>query len=483
MLTFGVLVKTKHCNGAVHLTNEPPFYFPLEPVYRSLLFKEELNLNFNDIAYATLLGALSGGLFEGIAQVTASGRGGSAALETGKFSADTDGYLGDGGKDYFAGVEDVGELGKTYHELAKQNHPDAGGKNSVMAEISKQYGMKKAFYEAKKAVASAGPSLAQAEGGSAQALSALSTSGMDEGILSPYNNTLAMQGSRAYTGGKGTDILNSTAWGQGLSAGGAGDVLRTHPLGPTALEMVTGQSGTVPPMVSGYGPQTGQGSAGSLSSGDMAIIMLKKLTDTSSPLSQGNESPLSPHRIYNAYLEMLDELDAARKSGMTAREYAMSKGVPSSLSDEDAAIWDEMELRMEDAGGDVGKFAEMTPDEAMKIAQEYRTRAPIEIPESATITPASKAGYEQISYNWRDGTFKYEVRWHTRTPGAPTNQGNTWVVERITPGSGGIPPKSEILSGGQWISRYEWQKAIKAYQKGTATQRQLQILEQGHWKE
>ncbi|MPM99401.1 hypothetical protein SDC9_146592 [bioreactor metagenome] len=49
---------------------------------------------------------------------------------------------------------------------------------------------------------------------------------------------------------------------------------------------------------------------------------------------------------------MLDELDAARKSGMTAREYAMSKGVPSSLSDEDAAIQDayEQKMRMEDAG-------------------------------------------------------------------------------------------------------------------------------------
>jgi hypothetical protein len=238
-------------------------------------------------------------------------------------------------------------------------------------------------------------------------------------------------------------------------------------------------------MVSEYGPQTSQGSADSLGSGDMAIIMLKKLTDPAAPLSQGNESQLSPHRIYNAYLETLDELDAALKSGMTAREYAMSKGVPSSLPDEDAAVLDEygLEMHSEDEGGDVGKFAEMTPDEAMKIAHEYRTRAPIEIPESATIKPASKVGYEQISYNWRDGTFKYEVRWHTRTPGAPANQGNTWVVERKTPGQDGIPPKTEILSGNQWVSRKKWQNAIEAYQNGTATPQQLQILEEGHWKE
>ena len=133
--------------------------------------------------------------------------------------------------------------------------------------------------------------------------------------------------------------------------------------------------------------------------------------------------------------------------------------------------------------GKTFKFSEMTPDEAMKIAQEYKTKAPIEIPESATIKPASKVGYEQISYNWRDATYKYQVRWHTRTPGAPANQGNTWVIERKTPGSGGVRPKTEILSGNQWVSRKQWQNAIDAYQNGTATLQQLQMLEKGHWKE
>jgi hypothetical protein len=125
----------------------------------------------------------------------------------------------------------------------------------------------------------------------------------------------------------------------------------------------------------------------------------------------------------------------------------------------------------------------MTDSEAMKIAQEYRSKAPVEIPENAVIKPVSKGGYEQISYKWRDERYKYEVRWHTRTPGAPMYQGNTWVVERTIPGSGGVRPKSQILVGSQWVSRFEWQEAIKAYQKGVASQRQIQILEQGHWKE
>jgi hypothetical protein len=129
------------------------------------------------------------------------------------------------------------------------------------------------------------------------------------------------------------------------------------------------------------------------------------------------------------------------------------------------------------------KFSEMTSAEAMEIAQKYRLAAPIEIPEEAVIKPVSKTGYEQISYKWRDATYKYEARWHTRTPGAPINQGNTWVIERTIPGSGGVPPKSQILVGTQWISRFEWQEAIKAYQNGVANLRQIQILEQGHWKE
>ena len=46
-------------------------------------------------------------------------------------------------------------------------------------------------------------------------------------------------------------------------------------------------------------------------------------------------------------------------------------------------------------------------------------------------------GYEQISYKWNDGTYKYEVRWHTRTSGAPEGQGNTWVIQRTILENGG----------------------------------------------
>jgi len=109
--------------------------------------------------------------------------------------------------------------------------------------------------------------------------------------------------------------------------------------------------------------------------------------------------------------------------------------------------------------------------------------APIEIPENATVKSGPKAaGYEQISYKWNDGTYKYEARWHTQTPGAPAGSGNTWVVSRRLPGEGARLPVNQVLIGNNaWISYKDWFGAIKAYGNGTATAYQLELLKNGHW--
>ncbi len=39
-----------------------------------------------------------------------------------------------------------------------------------------------------------------------------------------------------------------------------------------------------------------------------------------------------------------------------------------------------------------------------------------------------------------------------------------------------------ILVGENWVLRYTWQAAIEAYNNGTATPEQLQMLESGHWE-
>ena len=114
---------------------------------------------------------------------------------------------------------------------------------------------------------------------------------------------------------------------------------------------------------------------------------------------------------------------------------------------------------------------------------ELAKQAPIEIPSSATVKVQAKNGYDQISFKWTENGQNYEVRWHTKTPGAPEGQGNTWVVSRVTPGTPtGQVRTEQILVGDTWIPRYQWQDAINAYRNGTATQEQLQLLKDGHWQ-
>ena len=127
------------------------------------------------------------------------------------------------------------------------------------------------------------------------------------------------------------------------------------------------------------------------------------------------------------------------------------------------------------------KFSEMTEEEVSRIAETYRMEAPIEIPEFAVYKAQSKpGGYEQIAYTWRDGGARYEVRWHTRTPGAPAEQGATWVVQRKYPGYGGRGSYREIFVAGEWVSGRDWYGAIEMRSRGLATPEQMELLSRGH---
>lgn len=147
-----------------------------------------------------------------------------------------------------------------------------------------------------------------------------------------------------------------------------------------------------------------------------------------------------------------------------------------------AKVKDSKNVSTEGAGKNI-KFSELTDDEIANIAKEYQKKSPIEIPEGASYKAQSKTGFEQISYKWNDGTYKYESRWHTRTPGAPETQGNTWVIQRTKPGSGGTKPYTEFLAGDDWIPATKWYDSIAARKAGTATTEQIEILDKGHWKE
>ena len=129
---------------------------------------------------------------------------------------------------------------------------------------------------------------------------------------------------------------------------------------------------------------------------------------------------------------------------------------------------------------DIGKLSEKTGS----IAK----RSPIRIPEKATAQVQAKNGYSQIKYTWESRNYKYTSRWHTRTPNAPENQGITWVVERKSSGIGygknARPKKEEVLVGkNKWIAKDKWKGAITAQRNGTATKKQKEWLDNGHWKD
>ncbi|WP_143318543.1 hypothetical protein [Clostridium sp. HBUAS56017] len=139
-------------------------------------------------------------------------------------------------------------------------------------------------------------------------------------------------------------------------------------------------------------------------------------------------------------------------------------------------------------GGKAGTLADMMePAEAARYQEywgwKYAETSPIEIQSNAKMKIQSKTGYDQIQFKWSDNNYKYDSRWHTRTPGAPPEQGNTWVIERITPGNAnGQRSVSHILTGeGEWTPRKVWQDAITARQNGVATEAQNDILKGGHW--
>jgi predicted ribonuclease toxin of YeeF-YezG toxin-antitoxin module len=133
----------------------------------------------------------------------------------------------------------------------------------------------------------------------------------------------------------------------------------------------------------------------------------------------------------------------------------------------------------------VPRLSNLSLDEQLKLADQYKQKAPIVIPDHAKIKAQSKsAGYEQISYKWSEDNYKYEARWHTRTPGAPKDQGNTWVIQRTIPGNGSNKPRTFFkIDVDEWVTATEWYAAISARKANKATSEQIKLLNKGHWKE
>ena len=117
-------------------------------------------------------------------------------------------------------------------------------------------------------------------------------------------------------------------------------------------------------------------------------------------------------------------------------------------------------------------------------------RSPIPIPDDAKIVAQRKAsGYLQVAFKWSDGDYRYNSRWHTKTPNAPDDM-VTWRVTRRKKGRGYGPQAHEkgeqetlirTSSGAVWISDKRWTEAIQHRNNGTATEEDKELLKNGHW--
>lgn len=120
----------------------------LEPAFAAIIFDEEYEADFEDAAYAFLLGALSAGIIEGPAAIDYARR------PAGFSFRDMDGYA-DNGVDYFEGANTLEEVEARYRDLARQYHPDVGGDTAIMAEINRQRTMARAFFRGRAEAAAA----------------------------------------------------------------------------------------------------------------------------------------------------------------------------------------------------------------------------------------------------------------------------------------------------------------------------------------
>jgi guanyl-specific ribonuclease Sa len=160
---------------------------------------------------------------------------------------------------------------------------------------------------------------------------------------------------------------------------------------------------------------------------------------------------------YDAYLKMLDEAEKANKSGITAREFAKSKGIPSTLSDAEAAILEKYGVKMlydgagggtpgaagegAQAGGNAGKNAgdvlQTAGDAAKEAAKNAEKIKPGKIEDLLDNVKNSYNGY--LNNGWQ-GNYKGQ------TPG--TNAGR-----RFDNDLGDLP---EVNSSGDAITYREF---------------------------
>ena len=98
----------------------------------------------------------------------------------------------------------------------------------------------------------------------------------------------------------------------------------------------------------------------------------------------------------------------------------------------------------------------------------------------------NKSTYKQKIFSWiekdkRTGReIEYEARWHERTPNAPKENGETWVITRKDKKTKQIDYLLMQDGKEEWVSVQKWKKAIEERKAGNDTEQS--ILDKGHIK-
>ncbi|MGN1283386.1 MAG: hypothetical protein ACI4UB_06185 [Limosilactobacillus sp.] len=115
---------------------------------------------------------------------------------------------------------------------------------------------------------------------------------------------------------------------------------------------------------------------------------------------------------------------------------------------------------------------------------KLQNTAPWPIPDNAVCQSQVKAGYRQVKYTWRDAEWRYEARWHERTPTAQLITYPSWRLDRVRPGKGygplAAPRLEETRAGDHWLSVSRVRYAAARYHHGDALPADIAILRATH---
>lgn len=138
------------------------------------------------------------------------------------------------------------------------------------------------------------------------------------------------------------------------------------------------------------------------------------------------------------------------------------------------------------SGSDTIKREKKNSKKLSKQDRKLADKCPFMIPDHATAKDNNKPTYKQKIFTWTEKDKKtgreteYQARWHERTPNAPKENGETWVITRKDKTRKQIDFLLMRDGKEQWVSKQKWNKVIRERQKGSNTGQS--ILDEGHIK-